>query len=55
MAASQERDPDLDGPDPLDERYVHINVDDAEVVVYDSKNETAWVQSDLTIPIGGAN
>jgi hypothetical protein len=34
-----------------DERYGAIETGDGDVVIYDRDNETAWLQSDTTVPL----
>ena len=41
---------DRDG-DPIDERYRAFETGDGEILVYDSTNHAAWIQSDIVVGV----
>ena len=53
-----EDDPTDESPEspesPLDsDRYAHLSLDDAVVVIYDREEPETWLQSDFAVEIGG--
>lgn len=48
MTPAQDRPPSDPAPDQAG-RYVALEMNDEETVVYDAEVETAWIQSDTTV------
>mgnify|MGYP006297040241 CR=1 FL=1 len=42
---------DDEGEPPVSERYGAIEMDNGDVVVYDQERSSAWLQSDLAVPV----
>lgn len=50
MATRTDRCPITPRPD-TDERYVALDTDDGDTIIYDQKDETAWIQSGFAIDV----
>lgn len=48
MASATDRCPITPRPE-TDERYVSLDTDDGDTIIYDQEVETAWIQSDFAI------
>lgn len=43
------------GPDARDYgRYAEVHLEDERVLLYDQDDETAWIQSDVSVPLAEA-